>query len=155
MRDAQHALRVQLLNLFTKDQAHVSFEEAVKGIDYKTAGLSEKNFPYTIWQLSSHIWFTQKDILDFCINSDYKEPKWPDDYWPSGQVPTPNEWQDCLLRYAEDKKAFINLIKEKDLLSPIPHGTGQNLLREALLTCTHTSYHTGQILLLRKLLGRW
>ena len=40
-----------------------------------------------------------------------------------------------------------------DLLSKIPHGTGQTLLREVLLVADHNSYHLGQIVFLRKTLG--
>jgi hypothetical protein len=39
-----------------------------------------------------------------------------------------------------------------DLLVKIPHGTGQTLLREALLVADHNSYHLGQIMLLRRTL---
>lgn len=157
MKDDQKEIRIQLLNMLTKDQAHISFDGAIKGIDFKTAGKSATNFPYNIWQLSSHIQFTQKDILEFCTNSQYKEPKWPDDYWPSNTEPTQQEWQECLSNFSEDRNSFVNLIKapSTDLLASIPHGSGQNLLREAILICDHTAYHTGQIVLLRKLLGNW
>ena len=39
-----------------------------------------------------------------------------------------------------------------DLLVRIPHGTGQTLLREALLVADHNSYHLGQLVFLRKIL---
>ena len=39
-----------------------------------------------------------------------------------------------------------------DLLAVIPHGSGQTLLREALLIADHNSYHVGQLVLLRKML---
>jgi hypothetical protein len=42
-----------------------------------------------------------------------------------------------------------------DLYSKIPHGTGQNILREALLIADHNAYHLGQLLLVRRLLGAW
>jgi hypothetical protein len=41
------------------------------------------------------------------------------------------------------------------LFAPIPHGDGQTLLREALLVADHNSYHIGQFILLRRLLGAW
>ena len=40
-----------------------------------------------------------------------------------------------------------------DLFARIPHGTGQTVLREALLLADHNSYHVGQLVLLRRLLG--
>jgi hypothetical protein len=42
-----------------------------------------------------------------------------------------------------------------DLFAKIPHGDGQTILREALLTADHNSYHIGQLVLVRKLLGGW
>ena len=37
----------------------------------------------------------------------------------------------------------------------IPHGSGQTYLRELLLVADHTSYHVGQLVLVRRLLGDW
>jgi uncharacterized damage-inducible protein DinB len=42
-----------------------------------------------------------------------------------------------------------------DLFARIPQGTGQTVLREALLVADHNAYHLGQLVLLRRLLGAW
>jgi len=42
-----------------------------------------------------------------------------------------------------------------DLFAPIPHGTGQTLLREALLAADHNAYHLGELVLMRRMLGAW
>ena len=42
-----------------------------------------------------------------------------------------------------------------DLFARIPHGDGQTVLREAMLVADHNSYHLGQLVLLRRLLGAW
>jgi uncharacterized damage-inducible protein DinB len=42
-----------------------------------------------------------------------------------------------------------------DLFGRIPHGTGQTILREALLVADHNAYHLGQFVMLRRLLGAW
>jgi hypothetical protein len=42
-----------------------------------------------------------------------------------------------------------------DLFTPIAHGDGQSLLREALQLADHNAYHVGEIVSLRKLLGAW
>ena len=47
------------------------------------------------------------------------------------------------------------LDESKDLHAPFPWGDGQTLLREALLVADHTSYHLGQLLLVRRALGAW
>jgi len=52
---------------------------------------------------------------------------------------------------------MIKLVADPDtnLYVKIPHGTGQNVLREALLVADHNSYHLGQLVLLQRLLGAW
>ena len=42
-----------------------------------------------------------------------------------------------------------------DLFVPFAHGTGQTLLREAMLLADHNAYHLGQLVVLRRLLGVW
>jgi hypothetical protein len=42
-----------------------------------------------------------------------------------------------------------------DLFAKIPHGGGQTILREALLTADHNAYHVGQLVLVRRMLGAW
>ena len=44
---------------------------------------------------------------------------------------------------------------QTDLFQKIPHGTGQTILREALVLADHNSYHLGQLVLVRRLLGIW
>ena len=39
-----------------------------------------------------------------------------------------------------------------DLMARIPHGTGQTLLREALLVADHNAYHVGQLMFVRRTL---
>jgi hypothetical protein len=50
---------------------------------------------------------------------------------------------------------MMELVKDQknDLLQPFPHGQGQTLLREALLVIDHNSYHVGQLVDIRRLLG--
>ena len=56
-----------------------------------------------------------------------------------------------------DTAAMIKLVEnpKTDLYARIPHGTGQNIFREALLVADHNAYHLGQLVLLRQLLGAW
>jgi len=56
-----------------------------------------------------------------------------------------------------DLRAMQRLVRDPgtDLFARIPHGTGQTALREALVLADHNSYHLGQLLLIRRLLGAW
>ena len=52
---------------------------------------------------------------------------------------------------------MTNLIENSktDLFAPIPWGSGQTILREALLLADHNAYHLGQFVDVRRLLGAW
>jgi hypothetical protein len=43
----------------------------------------------------------------------------------------------------------------RDLLAPVPAGTGQTLLREIVLAADHAAYHVGQLVAVRRALGHW
>ena len=72
--------------------------------------------------------------------------------------PTKTAWDKCLQQIEDDQKAFEKLLKKADdaeLVKPFAWGEGQTLLREALLIADHAAYHTGELIVLRRLLGAW
>ena len=56
--------------------------------------------------------------------------------------------------YLEEMRELVS-DPANDLFAPIPHGTGQTLLREVLLAADHHAYHLGQLVLVRRALGAW
>ena len=140
------------------EQAHANFDAAIDGLAPEMRGKRPDHFPHSVWELVEHIRRTQYDLLDFCRNPDYKEQKWPDDYWPTTPAPASDgEWTESIGRIRRDTKEFAEFTKtfDQDLTSKIPHGTGQTYLRTVLVAVDHTSYHVGQILAVRRLLGTW
>ena len=59
--------------------------------------------------------------------------------------------------FRADLRAMRRLVANPraKLLARIPHGTGQTLLREALVLADHNAYHVGQLVAVRRLLGAW
>lgn len=154
----QNDLIKEVVALLKKGNAHVTFNDAVKNIPFEDLGKKPDSLPYSIWQIAEHIRLAQWDILDFSRNENYKELKWPDDYWPKETSPeSETAWQNCIERINADLNAFVDLLEDtgNDIFKPFAHGNGQTLLREALLIADHNSYHTGEIIILRRLLGNW
>lgn len=155
---ARTALVKELTALLHGGQAYVTFERAVADLPAALRNQAVLGVPYTIWQLVEHLRIAQADILEFCLNPQYVELAWPAAYWPDPAVLVDETgWQAALAAIAADQQQFIDLLHDPatDLFTPLPHGTGQNVLREALLIGDHNSYHVGEIVLLRKLLGAW
>jgi hypothetical protein len=140
------------------EDAHVGFDAAVDGLQPELRGAQPPGLPFSPWQLVEHLRLTQQDILDFCRNPEYGERRWPDEYWPATpEPPTADAWDESLRQYREDRAALQRLAATKgvDLHEPIPHGSGQSILRELLLVADHTAYHVGQLVFVRRLLGTW
>jgi hypothetical protein len=156
--DREAALRDHLVRLLAWQDAHGTFEAAVGGMPPSYRERVPSSLPYSPWQLLEHLRITQHDILDFCRNPNYTELHWPDDYWPrSAAPPSDSAWDDSVRGFLEDRAALQALAADRsvDLLARIPHGDGQTYLREILLAADHTSYHVGQLILVRRLLGIW
>ena len=157
MKDSD-AVREHVLKLLKGGHAHADFDTAVKDLPSKLRGVKLKGAPYTAWQLVEHMRIAQRDILEFSRDSKHASPAWPDGYWPKSDAPsTPAAWNNSLRKFRADAKAMASLVADQksDLFKKIPHGTGQTLLREALLVADHNAYHIGQLVLLRRLLGAW
>ena len=55
-------------------------------------------------------------------------------------------WEKSVKYFQHDREEMVKLVMDPktDLTAPIPHGSGQTILREALLVADHNSYHLGQ-----------
>jgi hypothetical protein len=152
------ALRKHALEALKGKSAHVDFDAAVARFPVKRAGEKPEDAPYSAWQLLEHMRIAQWDILEFSRNPKHVSPAWPEGYWPGAESPPGKAaWGESVRAFRADLKAMMDLVADprRDLLAPFPHGQGQTLLREALLVADHNSYHLGQLVMLRRLLGAW
>ena len=156
MSDA--ALRSDLLELLAGEGAHMTFGEAVA--DFPDAAINTRppNVTYSAWQLLEHVRLTQLDILEYVTSPSYVERSWPEDYWPaSDATATPEQFAETIRAYLADRQALADLVAdpERDLFAVIPGSPGHTLLREIRIVADHTSYHVGELAILRQVMGTW
>ncbi|HEY9226317.1 MAG TPA: DinB family protein [Gemmatimonadaceae bacterium] len=140
------------------EQAHAKLDSAIADLPVDLRGKRPDGLPHSVWELLDHIRRTLRDLVSFCLDKDYHEPKWPEDYWPSSPAPSSDaEWNGAIESIHRDNEALERMTKDEslDLTAKIPHGTGQTYLRTVIVAVTHSSYHVGQIVLTRRLLGSW
>ena len=151
-------LRQHLLDLLKGGNAHVSLQEAIQDFPAELRGKRVKGAPHSPWEVLEHMRIAQWDILEFSRDPDHKSPKFPDGYWPAKPEP-PDEkaWDRSVNGFCQDLQSLCALVADDatDLYARIPHGEGQTILREALVTADHNAYHLGQLVLLRRMLGAW
>lgn len=151
-------IRDELVFHLTKGHAHMTFEEAVADFPVTKMNSVFMNGDYTFWHLLEHIRRTQADILDFIVNKEYKEPKWPEDYWPKkSEKATETNWDKTVKGFLKDQKSLVKLIRDTNtnLYTKIPKGTGQTLFREIWVVVDHNAYHIGEFAIMRQVLKAW
>lgn len=146
----------QLAKHLKGGEAFASIENFIDKIPFGKLGERPHNLPYSFFELFYHIAFAQKDILEYVASQDYKASKWPDDYWPAETSPKSNEeWEKLKTEYFEDREKLESLLlnPKTDLNLPVKNSEDHSLFREILLVIEHTAYHTGQMLVILRLLG--
>ena len=152
------SLREHLVNLLSGRGAHVDWKVSFSGIPPKMRGVRPKGVPYSLWELLEHMRIAQWDILEFSRDAKHVSPEWPKGYWPGTPAPAnAKAWDKSIKLFSRDLAAMKKLVAnpKTNLFARIPHGTGQTVLREVLLVADHNSYHLGQVLTVRRLLGIW
>jgi DinB superfamily len=155
---ADGALRAQVVDLLRRGNAHIPFEDAVADWPPELRGVKPAGQPFTAWRLLEHIRVAQWDIVEFTKSARHQSPPWPEGYWPAADAPPDAQaWERSLAQITSDRRELERIVTNPatDLHAPIRHGSGQTVLREALVLADHNAYHLGQLVLLRRLLGAW
>lgn len=151
------ALRQEMAKMLNKSEAHIDWKVALDGVPAKARGVRPPGSPHSLWELLEHARIAQWDILEFSRDPKHVSPDFPSGYWPESEAPPSDAaWNKSVKDFLRDMESMAKLFAEaKDLVTPIPHGSGQTILREALLATDHNAYHLGQFVLTRRLLGNW
>lgn len=158
MAGDNQTIRKTLLEYLKGGSAHADFHAALKDFSPDLYARKPKGTPHNAWQMLEHMRITLRDLLEFCTNPKYEALPWPEGYWPKRDVPaSEKEWNESVAALEKYFKDFEKLVQapETNLFAKIPWGDGQTIFREILLAGDHTSYHVGQLILLRRQLGAW
>lgn len=151
-------IRHQLIKHLRSGEAFLPLKEFIDKVPFEKIQLRPAGLPYSVYELFFHLKYAQKDILNFCVSETYKTPEWPKDYWPVNQGPeNEKEWENLKTDFFKDQEQLETIILNGDnyLEKPVKNGDGQTLLREILLVIEHNAYHTGQLIILARLLGAY
>ncbi|HTV65264.1 MAG TPA: DinB family protein [Bryocella sp.] len=151
-------LRQQLAKFLDWHEAHADLAAAVDQFPSELRGRVPEGMPYSAWQLLEHIRLALSDIVEFSRDARHKSPPWPEGYWPKKPAPPSDKaWDESVQAIRDNLDTLREMIQDakQDLFAPLAGGSGQTLLREALLAADHNAYHLGQLVLMRRALGAW
>lgn len=154
--DRTKSMKEQLVKHLHGGEAFMPVEKMLEEIEFSKLGERPSDLPYSFYELFYHIWFTQKDILNYCTRINYKAPEWPTDYWPGDEKPAnEKDWTILKEAYLKERQQLSALVlnPENDLTDSVPSNTEHSLLREILLVIEHNAYHSGQLLIILRHVG--
>ncbi|MDR9409773.1 MAG: DinB family protein [Balneolaceae bacterium] len=159
MKNSSHSnlsLRKQLVSHLEGGQAFSPIDKVLDNMSYDLIGIVPDGLPYSFYQQFYHIWYAQKDIIEYCKDDDYKAPNWPDDYWPENSSPDhESEWKELIQNFFRDRESLSHYILDSSnkLFEPFESDSDHNLFRKIQVVIEHNSYHTGQLYLIYRLLN--
>jgi len=152
----KQVLRKHLIESLTGEKAHITFDRVLE--DFPTAAINNKvdGIPHSPYDLVEHMRLAQADIIDFVRNPNYREMNWPDDYWPKDKA-NEEDWNRSIQNFLKDRDELTHIIEDDsvNLFAPLPHAQDYNIFREIIIMANHHSYHTGQLMQLKRALGNW
>lgn len=133
--------------------AHVEVKNVFSGLNWKVAGTRPEGVPHSLFQLLNHMIYWQDWVVKWLDGEKPPIPKHASGSWPLGAGPASSEdWKRNVRRFESDLDKLHRQVGEADLLSK---RGGKSRLEMLRTIASHNSYHAGQVVLLRQLLGTW
>lgn len=144
-----------LSNSLNGENAHVNPLIALEGLDEKTAGAKGLNTPHTVWQLLKHLNYWNKWFLNLLETGEGAPPKtasegWVEEFSPANENELSNEIE-LFAKYLEKAKSHLN---NSEMMNA-PKGKYKSGCHVIQGMSNHVSYHVGEIVFLRRILGAW
>jgi hypothetical protein len=133
--------------------AHAEAHDVFAGLDWKAAGRRPEGVPHSVFQLLNHMIYWQDWVVSWCDGKEPPIPKHASGSWPGPPSPLSSQnWNRAVRTFQSGLAALERNCREADLL--VKQGKKSRL--EMLHTiASHNSYHAGQVVFLRQMLGAW
>lgn len=129
---------------------HSGPAQVFSGLDWKLAGKLPSGATHSVFQLLNHMVFWQDWVVSWL---DGKKLSSTSNSWPGGEAPAnEREWQRAVRRFRSGLGELAARSREADLL--FKRGKTSRLEMLETVAC-HNSYHVGQVVILRQILGVW
>lgn len=132
-----------------------SMLEVLDGVDYKMAAAKPIPNAHSIWELVMHI-VSGQQLMQGMVKGDITERITVEDWWQPVPEPTEANWNATLVRLKKQEFELHELVAsfpEERLDGPFVKG-GSSAYNNLQGHVQHMLYHVGQILMLKKALGK-
>ena len=151
--DDRAVVRKALEHALSGEGAHSITREVFADLDWKLAGVRFAPAPHSVHELLHHMIFWQEWVLSWLDGRDPAIPKHASGSWPRRQAPADRrEWTAAVGKFRRGLDALRRRARRADLLAG---GEAKSRLEMLQTIASHNSYHAGQVVGLRQMLGAW
>ncbi|WP_214481281.1 DinB family protein [Bacillus sp. SM2101] len=145
-----------LIQSLKGERGHIPINRALSDIDRQLAGESIEGLPYTIYQLLGHMSYWQDFFLEFLQGGNRDLPKNAMDTWPQDKSPSSNEeWIKLVEHFLNGIDKACEITRKIRLVEPLQNWPTETPVSSLRNIASHNTYHLGEIILIRRLLGAW
>lgn len=145
-----------LMSALSASGVHLSPRNVLDGLDWHHAGVTPNGVPHSIFQIVNHVIYWQDLFLSGLDRKDMVGPKHAHEGWPGAKKPeTPHEWQEVVEQYQAGLAQTHKAVVCKNPLHSVPARAETKRIDVLNTLALHTSYHVGQMVLIRRMLGAW
>jgi uncharacterized damage-inducible protein DinB len=133
--------------------AHVEAGNVFAGLDWKITGKRPEGVPHSLFQQLNHMTYWQDWAVRWLDGEKPPIPKQASGSWPGNSGPaSAEEWKRAVQNFRKGLAALNRRSRGADLFTQ----PGKKSRLEMLQTiASHNSYHLGQAVTLRQMLGAW
>ena len=133
--------------------AHTRTADVFDALDWVQAGVRPADAPHSIYQLLNHIVFWQDWVIRWLDGDAPPLPEHASGSWSEAARPaTAQEWEEAVAHFRAGVEA---LDQRRGTVEASGHDGSRSRLGMLHTIATHNSYHVGQVVLLRQMLGAW
>lgn len=153
MTNSRKTLEKTIANALSGKGSHVATKDLFAGLDREAAGARPEGAPHSIYQLLNHMSYWQDWVVKWLDGGNPPIPKHAAGGWPGTPAPaSQKEWQRAVRTFRTGLAKLDRQSRQADLLTVRGKHTRLGML-EAI--ASHNSYHAGQVVALRQILGAW
>ena len=143
-----------LLNGLQGRGSHVTPVNVFEDLDWRFAGKIPDGNVRSIWQIVDHMIYWQEFSLALLRGETPENPEHAADSWTTQVSPTnESEWNHAVNAFLEGIRAAEGFTDDLD--QSVSARQGRSRAEVIGMLVGHNSYHLGQVVLIRRMLGAW
>jgi uncharacterized damage-inducible protein DinB len=153
MSDQRTILRKALGSALSGTGAHSATRTVFADLDWRLAGIRPDGAPHSAYQLLNHMRYWQAWVLGWLDGESPPLPAHAAGSWRGGVLPASRRaWESAVREFESGVDALERRASAGD---PYKKHGGKRRLEMLSTIASHNSYHAGQVVMLRQLLGAW